>query len=119
MLIAHGKALFPLHLVGRGLTVLNMASMGGTFLVQIISGFVIELFPTAPDGAYALDAYRLVFGLQAGFILLACLVYFGARDPAAGLRRRAALRRSHREIGHYHLLYPCFLCTAVYLVAVR
>jgi len=81
LLIAHGRALFPLHLVGRGLTVLNMASMGGTFLVQAVSGFVIELFPTAPDGAYALAAYRLVFALQAGFILLACLVYFGSSEP--------------------------------------
>jgi len=82
VLIAHGKALFPLHLVGRGLTILNMATMGGTFLVQIISGFVIGLFPTASDGAYALDAYRLVFGLQAAFILLASLAYLGSRDPA-------------------------------------
>jgi MFS family permease len=84
VLIAHGKALFPPHQVGRGLTVLNMGSMGGTFLVQTISGFVIGMFPTAADGAYALDAYRLVFALQAGFILLACLVYFGARDPMTG-----------------------------------
>ena len=66
----------------RTLTILNMATMGGTFLVQIISGFVIGLFPTASDGAYALDAYRLVFGLQAAFILLASLAYLGSRDPA-------------------------------------
>jgi predicted MFS family arabinose efflux permease len=84
LLIAHGRALFPLHLVGRGLTALNMASMGGTFLVQAVSGFVIELFPTASDGAYALAAYRLVFALQAGFILLACLVYFGSGEPIQG-----------------------------------
>lgn len=84
VLIGHGKALFPLHLVGRALTVLNIGSMGGVFLMQIVSGFVIGLFPTAPDGAYALDAYRLVFGLQAAFILLGSLVYLGARDPAPG-----------------------------------
>jgi hypothetical protein len=60
--------------------------MGGTFLVQAVSGFVIELFPTAPDGAYELAAYRLVFALQAGFILLACLVYFGSREPIQGRR---------------------------------
>ena len=82
VLIAHGKALFSLHQVGRGLTVLNMGSMGGMFLAQAISGFVIELFPIAADGAYALAAYRAVFGLQAAFILLACLVYLHARDPA-------------------------------------
>jgi MFS family permease len=81
VLIAHGKALFPPHQVGRGLTILNMGAMGGTFLVQALSGFVIGLFPTGPAGAYALDAYRLVFGLQAGFIVLASMVYFGSRDP--------------------------------------
>jgi predicted MFS family arabinose efflux permease len=82
VLIAHGRALFPLQLVGRGLTILNIGSMGGTFLVQVVSGFVIGLFPLNPDGGYALEAYQVVFGLQAGFILLACLAYFGAHDPA-------------------------------------
>ena len=43
VLIAHGRALFSLHQVGRGLTVLNMGSMGGVFLSQAVSGFVIEL----------------------------------------------------------------------------
>jgi MFS family permease len=86
LLIAHGRSLFPLHLVGRGLTILNIGSMGGTFLVQLISGIVIELFPTTPDGGYALDAYRAVFGLQAALILLACLGYFGARDPGSAVR---------------------------------
>jgi MFS family permease len=86
VLIAHGKALFALHLVGRALTVLNIGSMGGVFVAQIVSGFVIGLFPTAPDGAYPLDAYRLVFGLQAAFILLGSLVYLGSRDPRPGLR---------------------------------
>jgi MFS family permease len=81
VLIAHGKALFSPHQVGRGLTVLNMGSMGGTFLAQTISGFLIGLFPTGPDGAYDLAAYRLMFGLQAAFILLASLIYFGSRDP--------------------------------------
>ena len=81
LLMAHGKALLPLHQVGRGLTVLNMGFMGGAFLAQAVSGFVIGLFPAAPDGAYELAAYRVVFALQALFIVLASLAYFGARDP--------------------------------------
>src|SRR5262245_57644435 len=81
VLVAHGKALFSPHQVGRGLTVLNMGTMGGTFLAQAISGFVIGMFPTGPDGAYELAAYRLVFALQAGFILLTTVVYLGSRDP--------------------------------------
>jgi len=88
VLVAHGRVLFPIHLVGRGLTILNIGSMGGVFLSQIISGYVIGLFPTAADGGYALDAYRLVFALQAGVILLACLVYSGAGEPARDLRTK-------------------------------
>jgi predicted MFS family arabinose efflux permease len=80
-LVAHGRALFPGYLVGRGLTILNMGSMGGVFLSQFVSGFVIELFPAAPGAGYPLAAYRAVFGLQAAFILLCGLVYFGSREP--------------------------------------
>jgi hypothetical protein len=91
LLMAHGKALLPLHQVGRGLTVLNMGFMGGAFLAQAVSGFVIGLFPTAPDGAYELAAYRVVFALQALFIILASLAYFRARDP---LQQRPGGRQS-------------------------
>jgi len=82
VLIAHGKSLFPPALVGRGITILNIGTMGGAFLTQTLSGFMIDLFPTR-DGAYALEAYRLVFGLQAFFLLLACVGYLRARDPRA------------------------------------
>jgi MFS family permease len=81
VLIAHGKSLIPTHQLGRGLTMLNMGTMGGTFLVQAVSGFLIGLFPVTAEGGYDLDAYRLVFGLQAGFIALASLIYWGSRDP--------------------------------------
>lgn len=80
VMIAHGKSLFPPHLVGRGMTLLNMGTMGGAFLAQTVSGFVINLFP-AENGAYALDAYRLVFALQALFVLSACIPYLWSRDP--------------------------------------
>ena len=51
------------------MTILNMASMGGVFLCQSISGVVIELF-SAVDGVYPLAAYRTVFALQASWTLL-------------------------------------------------
>jgi MFS family permease len=80
VLMAHGKALLPPHLLGRGMTLLNIGTMGGVFLSQTISGAVIEMFP-AHDGAYPLDAYRMVFALQAVFVVLSCVFYLGARDP--------------------------------------
>jgi MFS family permease len=80
VLIAHGKSLFPTELVGRGMTLMNIGTMGGVFVCQTITGFIIDLFPPA-SGGYALDAYRAVFAFQAAFILLGCLIYFFSRDP--------------------------------------
>jgi MFS family permease len=80
VMIAHGRSLFPPHLLGRGITVMNLGTMGGVFLVQAVSGVVLDLFPTV-DGAYPLDAYRLLFGLQAVAVLLSGLFYLGAYDP--------------------------------------
>jgi hypothetical protein len=78
-LIAHGKSLFPGRLLGRGITLLNMGAMCGGFASQIVSGIVIELFTAGP--IYPLAAYQVVFGLQAGFMALALLVYAGSHDP--------------------------------------
>lgn len=84
VLIAHGKSLFPPHLVGRGMTLMNMGTMGGVFVAQTVTGFLIDQFPPA-GGGYALDAYRSVFAFQAAVILLACMVYFFSRDPRRNL----------------------------------
>jgi MFS family permease len=81
VVIAHGKSLFPPELTGRGMTLLNVGSMGGVFFVQAISGYAIELFGAGTGGAYPLDAYRLVFALQAIFVIGAVAVYATARDP--------------------------------------
>jgi MFS family permease len=83
VLIAHGKSLFPPRLVGRGMTLLNMGTMGGVFLTQTVSGFVIDLFPSQ-NGAYSLQAYRLVFAIQVAFLAIAGLSYVTARDPRQG-----------------------------------
>ena len=80
VMMGHGKALFPPHLIGRGMTLMNIGTMGGVFLAQTVSGAIIELFP-APGGAYPLDAYRLVFAVQAAFVIVALMAYSGAREP--------------------------------------
>jgi MFS family permease len=79
---AHSKALFPPALVGRGMTLLNMGSMGGVFVTQSVSGVAIDLF-AAPGGIYPLASYRLVFALQAAFLVIAAGLYLTARDPLA------------------------------------
>jgi MFS family permease len=83
VMMAHGKSLFPPHLVGRGITLLNMGTMAGVFFSQAVTGLVIDLFP-ATQGHYPLDAYRAVFALQGAFLLVSCLFYVGSRDPRSG-----------------------------------
>jgi MFS family permease len=86
VVIAHGKSLFPPRLVGRGMTLLNMGTMGGAFVAQLVTGFVIDMFPQVA-GAYPLAAYRLVFGLQAACLVTAMLAYLASRDPRRGSER--------------------------------
>jgi len=78
VLLAHGRSLLPPHLVGRGITLFNIGTIGGTFVVQLVSGGLIDLFP-AQNGTYPLDAYRLVFGAQGLCVLVACAVYATVR----------------------------------------
>jgi MFS family permease len=79
IVLAHGRSLVPPHLLGRTMTLLNIGTMGGGFVVQFVSGAVIDLFPKE-GGAYPLEAYRLVFGLQAAFMLVAAWAYFGSKE---------------------------------------
>jgi MFS family permease len=85
VVLAHGRSLVPPHLLGRAITLLNIGTMGGGFVVQFISGAIIEMFPSL-DGTYPLEAYQLVFGLQAGFILIACWAYFGSKEGNLGVK---------------------------------
>jgi hypothetical protein len=90
--MGHAKALVPPHLIGRGMTLMNVATMGGVFLVQTVSGAVIELFP-ADQGVYPLEAYRLVFGLQAAFVIAGWIVYLWAQEPPRPLASEVSVPR--------------------------
>lgn len=83
VVMAHGRSLVPRHLLGRTITLLNIGTMGGGFLVQFVSGAIIGLFPTSA-GAYPLAAYQLVFGLQAGLVLVGLWAYLGSRESDLG-----------------------------------
>jgi MFS family permease len=84
LVFAHGRHLFPQHLVGRGITVMNMAAMGGVFVLQLISGFVISAANglsgrTEPTGN-ALVAYQALFGAIAIALIAAMVIYSRAAD---------------------------------------
>jgi MFS family permease len=83
VVMSHGRSLVAPHLLGRTITLLNIGTMGGGFLVQFVSGTIINLYPT-DAGAYPLEAYRLVFALQAALALTGFVVYLGSRESHLG-----------------------------------
>jgi MFS family permease len=70
MVIAHGRAFFPPHLVGRGITLFNLFALGAVGLGQIATGRIHSAIgPNPPEAAYG--ALFLFFALTtaAGLVI--------------------------------------------------
>jgi predicted MFS family arabinose efflux permease len=81
ILISHGKSLFPPVLTGRGITLMNIGTIGGASLSQIVTGMLIDLVGRSEQGIYRPEGYRLVFAALAGWLLLSLTFYIKAIDP--------------------------------------
>lgn len=79
VVMAHGLALFPDELAGRGTTALNTALMGGAAVIQAVTGAIVDAFPHR-HGEEATMAYALVFAMLAGLTLVTLFIYRRARD---------------------------------------
>lgn len=79
VLVAQGRALFPPQLVGRGLTLFNLATMGGAFALQFATGIVIE-FMAPNQTVYPLAAYQAAFGMQAVLLAISIGCYLLAKS---------------------------------------
>ena len=77
LMMAHGRAFFPPHLVGRGVTILNLFGIGGVGLMQVASG---RVFTAASVGAEPVVAYGALFGFFAVVIAIGCAAYAFSRD---------------------------------------
>jgi predicted MFS family arabinose efflux permease len=89
VVMAHGLALFPDELAGRGTTTLNTALMGGAAIVQVVTGAVVDAFPNR-HGESAMMAYALVFAILAALTIVTLLVYRHARDVNGSAPRPVA-----------------------------
>lgn len=78
--MAHARALFPEHAIGRGMTVMNMLIMGGVGVLQPVSGAVASWFASPDTGALPLEAYRAVFAFLAACLAAALAIYMTAPD---------------------------------------
>lgn len=85
LLMAHGRAFFPAHLVGRGVTLLNFFFIGGVGVMQFATGAVVtaSIVPGDPGAAYS-----TLFGFYAVVLAITVLIYLAARDAKPELAKR-------------------------------
>ena len=72
ILLAHGRALMPAHLIGRGMTTVNTGVMISIALMQVAIGGIIAGTASWLDLA---DAYRSAFGFVAVMAVVTFLIY--------------------------------------------
>jgi MFS family permease len=76
VLMAHGRSFVPDHLLGRGITLLNVLFIGGAGVLQPLSGALMTALQDAPpDQAHA--TLHLIF---AGLLIIGLVIYAFARD---------------------------------------
>ena len=76
VLMAHGRSIFPDHLTGRAITLFNMGNILGVFLLQGLSGLVLQAFVGAETDAPTPEiAYRAIFALLAGLLTISGIIY--------------------------------------------
>jgi predicted MFS family arabinose efflux permease len=85
VIVAHGRSLYPDHLAGRGVTVVNLAQVTGCTVLPVVTGFLIDQFPLQA-GKVSVVAYRAVFGVIGLALATGLLAYAGVKDsrPRAG-----------------------------------
>jgi predicted MFS family arabinose efflux permease len=76
MVIAHGRAFFPTHLVGRGVTLLNLFGIGAAGIMQVVTGRLHAATATSPATA----PYAALFAFFAGLVLVGLIIYAFSRD---------------------------------------
>lgn len=82
VVMAHGRAFLPPHLVGRGVTLINACAIFGVSLMQFASGYIVgaQHDPSSPQ------SYQVLFGTYAAVLLAALLIYSRSKDapPKSG-----------------------------------
>ncbi|MFU8777557.1 MAG: MFS transporter [Roseovarius sp.] len=74
VLIAHGRAFFPPHLAGRGVTLLNLFGIGGAGVAQFVSG------PLHAAAVTPLAGYVAIFALFGFALVMGLVIYLFSRD---------------------------------------
>jgi len=81
IIVAHGRSLFPDHLLGRGVTTVNIAQVIGLTVLPLMTGPIVGAFP-APDAVSPEIAYRWAFGAIAATLAGGLAVYLSMAKDA-------------------------------------
>lgn len=76
MVIAHGRAFFPPHLVGRGVTLLNLFGLGSVGIAQVVTGRI----HAGLEGQGAVVAHQGIFAFFAVVLAAGLAVYLFSQD---------------------------------------
>ena len=78
MMMAHGRAFFPPHLVGRGVTLMNLFAIGGVGVMQMLTG---RLYTRVAEGAVSpAEPYQALFVFYGALVALGLFIYVFAQD---------------------------------------
>jgi MFS family permease len=76
VLMAHGRSFVPDHLLGRGITLLNVLFIGGAGVLQPLSGALMTRLADRPP----VEAYATLHLIFAGLLVIGLAIYLVARD---------------------------------------
>ena len=77
LVMGHGRDFIPQHIMGRGVTTLNLFGIGGVGLLQALSG---KIFVNYSSEQVVAESYQALFFFFGIFLLLGCLIYLFSRD---------------------------------------
>ncbi len=80
VVVAQGHGLFPEHLAGRGLALMNIAPVVSLCGLPWLTGAVMQSFAAQPPGHHS-TAYRYCFGTVAAALGLGLACYLRSREP--------------------------------------
>ncbi len=76
VLMAHGRSFVPDHMLGRGITLLNVLFIGGAGILQPLSGALMTRMQDHPPA----EAYATLHLIFAGLLVIGLAIYLFARD---------------------------------------
>ncbi|WP_322867632.1 MFS transporter [Aquicoccus sp. G2-2] len=78
VVMAHGRSFYPPHLVGRGVTLMNLFAMGGVGVMQVLTGRLYAGASAAEKGAEY--PFQVLFWVFVATVFLGLVIYLFAED---------------------------------------